>query len=136
MGDHLSGGPFFAAYLSIEDVLQQIANQHDLQFIYHEENKPKLQPRKPKNENQNINAIKFYHEKVLRGPRKVYQIDRPRKEKTLPEVLSREEVAAILKSIKNLKHRAIIMTIYAAGLRISELTNLRIKDIDSKRMVV
>lgn len=51
-------------------------------------------------------------------------------------MLSREEVAAILKSIKNLKHRAIIMTIYAAGLRISELTNLRIKDIDSKRMVV
>ena len=62
-------------------------------------------------QNQSINAIKFYYEKVLRGPRKVYQIDRPRKEKTLPEVLSTEEVAAILKSINNLKHKAIIMTI-------------------------
>jgi site-specific recombinase XerD len=47
----------------------------------------------------------------LRGPRKVYQIDRPRKEKILPEVLSTEEVTAILKSINNLKHKAIIMTI-------------------------
>lgn len=87
-------------------------------------------------QNQSINAIKFYYEKVLRGPRKVYQIDRPRKEKTLPEVLSTEEVAAILKSINNLKHKAIIMTIYSSGLRISELTNLRITDIDSKRMQI
>lgn len=87
-------------------------------------------------QNQSINAIKFYYERVLRGRRKVYLIERPRKEKLLPEVLSEEEVTAILKSISNLKHRAIIMTIYSGGLRISELINLKIKDIDSNRMQI
>ncbi len=87
-------------------------------------------------QNQAINAIKFYFEKVKGGKRKCYHIDRPIREKVLPEVLSEEEVATILKATKNLKHRAILMTIYSAGLRISELINLRIKDIDSKRMQI
>jgi len=51
-------------------------------------------------------------------------------------VLSEEEVAAILKSISNLKHKALIMTIYSGGLRISELINLKVKDIDSNRMQI
>ena len=87
-------------------------------------------------QNQSINAIKFYYERVLRGSRKVYYIERPRKEQYLPEVLSEEEVAAILKVITNLKHKAIIMTIYSGGLRISEAINLKVKDIDSKRMQI
>jgi len=85
-------------------------------------------------QNQAINAIKFYFEKVMGGQRKTYFIDRPKKEKTLPVVLSEEEVITIIKSISNLKHKAIIMTIYSAGLRISECINLKIKDIDSNRM--
>lgn len=87
-------------------------------------------------QNQSINSIKFYYERVLGGKRKIYKIERPRKEKFLPEVLSEEEVAAILKSITNLKHRTIIITIYSGGLRISEVINLKIKDIDSKRMQI
>jgi site-specific recombinase XerD len=87
-------------------------------------------------QNQSINAIKFYYERVLGGKRKIYKIERPRKEKFLPEVLSEEEVVAILKSITNLKHRATIMTIYSGGLRISELINLKVKDIDSQRMQI
>ncbi len=87
-------------------------------------------------QNQAINAIKFYYERVLGQARKVYFIERPREEKFLPEVLSIEEMNAILKSIKNLKHKAIIMTIYSGGLRISEVTNLKLKDIDSKRMQI
>ncbi len=87
-------------------------------------------------QNQSINAIKFYYERVLGGQRKIYLIERPRKEKYLPEVLSEEEVTAILKTITNLKHRAIIMTIYSGGLRISELINLKVKDIDSQRMQI
>jgi len=87
-------------------------------------------------QNQSINAIKFYFEKVLRGNRKVYTIERPRKEKYLPEVLSQEEVIKILNATENLKHKAIFMTIYSAGLRISELVNLKIKDIDSERMQI
>jgi integrase/recombinase XerD len=84
-------------------------------------------------QNQAINAIKFYYEKVLGGQRKFYFIDRPRKEKTLPEVLSVAEVGQIIQAINNVKHRAIIMLIYSAGIRISEAINLRIKDIDTDR---
>jgi site-specific recombinase XerD len=87
-------------------------------------------------QNQAINAIKFYYERVLGNPRKVYNIERPIKEKYLPEVLSVEEVTAILKSITNLKHKALIMTIYSGGLRISELINLKVKEIDSDRMQI
>jgi site-specific recombinase XerD len=87
-------------------------------------------------QNQSINSIKFYYERVLGGQRKLYTIDRPRKEKFLPEVLSEEEVIQILNATENLKHKAIFMTIYSAGLRISELINLRIKDIDSARMQI
>ena len=63
-------------------------------------------------------------------------IERQRKENYLPEVLSEEEVVAILKAITNLKHKALIMTIYSGGLRISELINLKIRDIDSDRMQI
>lgn len=87
-------------------------------------------------QNQSINSIKFYFERVLGGQRKVYTIDRPRKEKFLPEVLSEEEVTKIINATENLKYKAILMTIYSAGLRVSELTNLKIKDIDSNRMQI
>ena len=87
-------------------------------------------------QNQAINAIKFYYERVLGGRRKVYLIERPREEKFLPEVLSQEEVTALLNAIDNLKHKAVLMTIYSGGLRISELINLKIKDIDSNRMQI
>ena len=87
-------------------------------------------------QNQAINAIKFYYERVLGGRRRVYLIERPREEKFLPEVLSQEEVTALLNAIDNLKHKAVLMTIYSGGLRISELINLKIKDIDSNRMQI
>lgn len=87
-------------------------------------------------QNQSINAIKFYYERVLGGQRKFYFIDRPIKEKTLPIVLSNEEVMEILKQTVNLKHKAILMVIYSSGLRISEAINLKIKDIDSQRMQI
>lgn len=87
-------------------------------------------------QNQAINAIKFYYERVRGGRRKVYLIERPREEKFLPEVLSQEEVTALLNATDNLKHKALLMTIYSAGLRISELINLKLKDIDSNRMQI
>ncbi|WP_228780176.1 tyrosine-type recombinase/integrase [Aquiflexum lacus] len=83
-----------------------------------------------------VNAIKFYFEKVRGGERKYYHVDRPIREKALPEVLSEEEVTKILRVTKNIKHKAILMTIYSAGLRIGELVNLKIKDIDSNRMQI
>ena len=87
-------------------------------------------------QNQAINAIKFYFEKVLGGRRKLYFVERPAKEKTLPTVCSEEEIQKLLSSIKNIKHRAILSTIYSGGLRISELINLPITAIDSGRMQI
>ncbi len=87
-------------------------------------------------QNQAINSIKFYYEKVLGGQRKLYNLDRPNREKQLPTVLSTEEIKSIIQKTDNLKHKAIIMLIYSAGLRISELINLKIADIDSNRMQI
>jgi integrase/recombinase XerD len=87
-------------------------------------------------QNQSINAIKFYYERVLGSQRKIYLVDRPRTEKSLPIVLSQDEVQLILTAPTNLKHRAILTTIYSAGLRVSEAIALKKNDIDSKRMQI
>lgn len=87
-------------------------------------------------QNQSINAIKFYYERVLGGQRKVYLIERPIKEKTLPIVLNVKEIGSLLNATENIKHKAILMLGYSAGLRVSELINVRLRDIDSKRMQV
>lgn len=87
-------------------------------------------------QNQSINAIKFYYERVLGGQRKIYLIDRPKSEKILPTVLDQSEVCEILNATTNLKHKAILMTVYSAGLRLSEAINLKISNIDSKRMQI
>ena len=86
--------------------------------------------------NQAINAIKFYYEVVLGMPNRYYDLERPRKESKLPKVISKEEVLCIIESANNLKHRCIVQLLYSAGLRRSELLNLRPEDIDSKRMLI
>ena len=85
-------------------------------------------------QNQSINAIKFYIEKVLNLPKLQYDLCRPRKSKTLPKVLSLEEVSRILDVTTNIKHKAILSVIYGCGLRISECINLKKEDIDSSNM--
>ena len=85
-------------------------------------------------QNQAINAIKFYYERVLGGQRKFYFIERPLSEKTLPVVLSQSEVLAILLATSNIKHKTMLMLSYSAGLRVSELVSLKVKDVDSQRM--
>lgn len=87
-------------------------------------------------QNQRINSIKFYYEKVLGQDKEYYQIDRPRKERKLPDVLSKEEIGMMLKTTQNLKHKCIIVLIYSCGLRRSEAINMKLEDIDSKRMVI
>lgn len=86
--------------------------------------------------NQSINSIKFYYEIVLGMPNRFYSIERPRKQKKLPVILSKNEALKIIESTNNIKHRCILSILYSAGLRRSELINLKIKDIDSKRMVI
>jgi integrase/recombinase XerD len=87
-------------------------------------------------QNQSINAIKFYYEKVLGGERKFYFIDRPKKEKTLPTVLNEAEVKALFSAVENIKHKCILMLAYSAGLRLGEIIRLRLSDIDRERMQI
>ena len=87
-------------------------------------------------QNQLINALKKYYEKVHNRHIKINEIERPRRRHPLPKVLSKEEVIKLLSTITNIKHRAIISLIYSAGLRRSELINLGVKDIDSDRMII
>jgi site-specific recombinase XerD len=87
-------------------------------------------------QNQALNAIKFYYERVLDMPKRFYDIQRPRQQIKLPKVLSQEDVLRLLSSVENLKHQAILATIYSCGLRISELINLKLKDIDSGRKMI
>ncbi len=88
-------------------------------------------------QNMRINSIKFYYEQVKGGQRQYYGgITRAKEYKSLPEVLSRNEVARILACLSNRKHRCMISLIYSAGLRRSELLNLTPKDIISERMLV
>ena len=87
-------------------------------------------------QNQYINAIKFYFEKVLGRDKGYYHIHRPIKEFKLPKVLTEKEVILIMNSVHNLKHKAMLLLAYSAGLRAGELINLRISDIDSEQMRV
>lgn len=87
-------------------------------------------------QNQCINAIKFFYEKVLGQDRKVYHLERPMKERRLPEVLSLEEIVSIINALENIKHRTMIMLIYSAGLRRSELLGLLVGDVDFDRGIV
>ncbi|WP_196890107.1 site-specific tyrosine recombinase/integron integrase [Aureivirga sp. CE67] len=80
-----------------------------------------------------INAIKFYYEKVLGGKQTTYFIERPRKSRSLPEVLSETEIIKLLKGIQNLKHKAIVSLLYSTGMRLGELLSLRIKDVDFEK---
>jgi len=87
-------------------------------------------------QNQAINAIKFYYEQVLDMPQRFYEIDRPIKERKLPSVLSEEEISKIISVTTNIKHKAILVTIYSCGLRLSELLHLKLTDIQSDRHLI
>lgn len=85
-------------------------------------------------QNVAINAIKFYYEKVLKGQRKFYFIDRPRRDKVLPDVLNIQEITGMLKVTQNIKHKLILMFGYGSGLRLSEISKIRLSDMDRERM--
>ncbi|MDA3885429.1 MAG: tyrosine-type recombinase/integrase [Candidatus Delongbacteria bacterium] len=87
-------------------------------------------------QNQIINAIKFYYEKVLGRKRELYNIPRAKRPIKLPTVFSEEEIITLIGNIENLKHKSVLYLIYSAGLRISESVNLKVADIDSKRNII
>ncbi|NBV09622.1 MAG: integrase [Flavobacteriia bacterium] len=84
-------------------------------------------------QNQVINAIKLFYRNRFNRFMDLDNIQRPRREKRLPNVLSKAEVKAIIEAPVNLKHRAMLSLIYACGLRRSELLNLTLKDVLSDR---
>ena len=86
--------------------------------------------------NQTVCALRFFYHHVLHRDWMIEHIPYPRHEEKLAVVLSTTEVAAVFEATRNLKHRTILMTIYAAGLRVSEVTHLRVADIDSQRQVI
>jgi integrase/recombinase XerD len=85
---------------------------------------------------QAVCALRFFYRVTLKRPGMIEDIAHPHRPLTLPTILSQAEVAAVLTALPNLKHRAICTTLYAAGLRVAELCQLQVTDIDSARMVL
>ena len=86
--------------------------------------------------NQALAALRYFYRWVVKGPEIVSDIRYPRPERRLPVVLSFDEVRRFFAAIPSFKHRMILMTAYSAGMRISEVVNLQVSDIDSQRKVI
>lgn len=84
--------------------------------------------------NQALCAIRFLFTEVLHRPWELEHFRCHRNRRRLPVVLTRDEIHALLAAVQNLKHLAILMVLYSAGLRLSEATHLRVRDIDSDTM--
>ncbi len=87
-------------------------------------------------QNQVINAIRFLYKFVLNKKYDKVSFKRPKSEKKLPKVVDNEYIKEKLNKIDNLKHKTILTLTYSVGLRVSEIVNLKIEDIDSKRMLI
>jgi len=85
---------------------------------------------------QRTAALKFFYTRTLKQNWFVQEVAKPKVRRALPTVLSREEVTALLDATPNLKHRALLATLYATGLRCEEAQQLKLTDIDSQRMLV
>jgi site-specific recombinase XerD len=83
-----------------------------------------------------INAMKFYYEQVLRRERFFLEIPRPKKPLQLPKLLNEDELSRLFNALSNKKHKAMLFTAYSAGLRVSEIVQLKLADIDSERMQI
>ncbi len=85
---------------------------------------------------QAVCALRFFYEVTLGRKRTEFSIPLAKEAQKLPAILSREEVTRLLVAAPNLKHRLLLMTTYAAGLRVGEAVRLRVRDIDSQRMLI
>lgn len=83
-----------------------------------------------------LNALKFYYEQVLKKEKFFWEIPRPKKPMQLPKLLNETEITKLFNALSNKKHKAMLFTAYSAGLRVSEVVNLKIADIDSERMQI
>jgi site-specific recombinase XerD len=85
---------------------------------------------------QLIGCLKLFYTSVVHQSLKFKNIPYPKKEQYLPDILSKEEVKQLISVITNKKHLSIVYLLYSGGFRVSEIINLKIKDVDSKRMVI
>lgn len=154
--DLLSGLEDFRRYLEInrysESTIQGYISILKKFFLFHSEKHPNdiqindierfshfyiiQRKRSAAFQNQLISALKKFYENRFHVKLSIGEIERPRKSSPLPKVLSQEDIQNLLSKVYNIKHRAILSLIYSAGLRRSEVLNLRITDVDSKRMVL
>lgn len=114
---------------SLDDITVEEINGYILKLI-------RNQNMSASQQNQRINSIKFYYEKVLGYDKLYYKIERPKKKNTLPNILSVGEVKKIIDSTSNIKHKCVISLLYSAGLRRSELINLKLDSILSGQMQI
>ncbi len=84
-------------------------------------------------QNQILSAIKMFYAEVVGQEEKVRNIIRPKRPQKLPHVLGESEVSALFRAAENIKHRCMLMLIYSAGLRLGELLNLRLSDVQADR---
>lgn len=117
---------FFKYFETAE--LRHVTKEHIEGYVFYLISKHRIGEQK---QNLVINAIKCYYEHTLGMPREYYTITRPKKSKSLPNVLSMEEVRQLINQPTNIKHKAILHIIYGGGLRIGEVIRLRVKDIRS-----
>ncbi len=83
-----------------------------------------------------LNALKFYFEQVLSKDKFFWEVPRPKKPLLLPRLLNETELTRLFNALSNKKHKAMLFTAYSSGLRVSEIVNLKISDIDSGRMQI
>ena len=97
-----------------------------------------LQERKLAHSSCNVvaSALQFLYCVTLKLPEAQFKLPRPKVPQRLPQILSREEIAALFEQTPNLKHRAFLMTTYGGGLRLLEACRLKVSDIDSDRMTL
>jgi site-specific recombinase XerD len=86
--------------------------------------------------NITVSGLRFLYFDTLKWEPVEMEIPRRKAQSRLPEVLSREEIERLLQAVPNVKHHALLMTTYAAGLRLNELIHLRVGDLDSARMLI
>lgn len=83
-----------------------------------------------------ISAVKLFYKLTGKQPLKFKHIEYPRSERKLPKVIDKEKIRSAIEQITNIKHKAIITLAFSTGMRVSEVCNLKIADIDSSRMII
>ena len=102
-------------------------------FLYYEHEEKKLSG---VSVNRSAAALRFYYFRVLEKTWKSSLIPRYKTQKSIPIILSKEEVLRMIRATQNLKHKAMVVTLYSTGIRMRELSSLKAQDVDSQRMVI